>query len=141
MAKITGGPPCYATNQQPWNNVRNAANWPSVPLHPDYLEKKHPHAEVLGQRPRRRISHSGGLPQLRLGRRDGVPGGPRRTGARSERRAGGRRAASHAHARHADRHVYGCTTCDGNAHANLYRHPAAHPGADAHPDLHRHPNA
>lgn len=42
MSKITGGLPYYATNQQPWNSVRNAADWPNVPLHPDYLEKKHP---------------------------------------------------------------------------------------------------
>ena len=42
MRKITGGMPYYATNQQAWNNVRNAANWPAIALHPDYLEKQHP---------------------------------------------------------------------------------------------------
>lgn len=42
MQKITGGMPYYATTEQAWNNVRSAANWPSVPLHTNYLEKQHP---------------------------------------------------------------------------------------------------
>lgn len=42
MRKITGGLPYYATNQQSWNSVRSAANWPAIPLHSNYLEKQHP---------------------------------------------------------------------------------------------------
>jgi endoglucanase len=42
MGKITGGAPFYTTGKAAWNQVRAAADWPEIALHPDYLEKQHP---------------------------------------------------------------------------------------------------
>lgn len=42
MAKITGGVPFYTTNKVAWNQARTATDWSTVPLHADYLEKRHP---------------------------------------------------------------------------------------------------
>ncbi|PIR20378.1 MAG: hypothetical protein COV45_06270 [Deltaproteobacteria bacterium CG11_big_fil_rev_8_21_14_0_20_47_16] len=40
MSKIAGGIPFYSTHVEAWNSIRNKTNWSTIPLDPNYLEKR-----------------------------------------------------------------------------------------------------